>query len=97
MTGVALAVIFVLAVAIALAVVPPATPAASVGRQANAQVSAPTRTTITVRPPTAFVGGTTHDAITISWRKPRPSAIASTARQDVSRPICSWGRSMSPI
>ncbi len=75
MTGVALAVIFVLAVAIALAVVPPATPAASVGRQANALVSAPTRTTITVRPPTAFVGGTTHDAITISWRKPRPLPV----------------------
>ncbi len=77
MTGVALAVIFVLAVAIALAVVPPATPAApvSVGRQANAPVSAPTRTTITVRPPTAFVGGTTHDAITISWRKPRPLPV----------------------
>jgi len=75
-TGVALAVIFVLAVVIALAVVPPATPAASVGqRQANALLPSPTRTMMTVRPPTAFVGGTTHDAITISWRKPRPLPV----------------------
>jgi len=75
MTGVALAVIFVLAVAIALAIIPPATPAASVGRQANVLASSPTRTTMTVRPPTAFVGGATHDAITISWRKPHPLPV----------------------
>jgi hypothetical protein len=79
MTGVALAVIFVLAVAIALAVVPPATPATSAGRQANARaasaVPSPTRTTIMARPPIAFVGGTTHDAITISWQKPHPLPV----------------------
>jgi len=77
---VALAALFVVAVAIALAIVPPATPAPSIGRQANAQAPlgspAPTSATGMLRPPAdIFITGTTAGAITISWRAPRPLPV----------------------
>ena len=80
LTGVALAALFVVAVAIALAIVPPSTPAPSIGRQANAQAPlgspAPTSATGMLRPPAdIFITGTTAGAITISWRAPRPLPV----------------------
>jgi len=77
---VALAALFVVAVAIALAIVPPSTPAPSIGRQANAQAPlgspAPTSATGMLRPPAdIFITGTTAGAITISWRAPRPLPV----------------------
>lgn len=71
LTGAALAAILALAVVIALVVIPRVTPTASVGQKASSASPSPTRTTMAAVPPIAFVGGTTHDAITISWRRPR--------------------------
>jgi len=80
LTGAALAALFVVAVAIALAVVPPSTPSPSIGRQANAQapLGSPSPTSVmgALRPPAdIFITGTTAGAITISWRAPRPLPV----------------------
>lgn len=74
--GAALAVLLVAAVALALALVPPATPP-SAGPPANGVVppAATTRAPGPRPPADLFPTGTTQGAITLSWRAPRPLPV----------------------
>ncbi len=76
LVGVALALLFLLVVALALAAVPPSSPATEPRGHASSPVLATATRGAPVAPlADAFVAGVTDGTITVSWRAPRPLPV----------------------